>query len=189
MIDLNDPNVVIECGKLPSLWAETLQGMAFFCACGKQLTPLGFRKESDDTLHVIVKPCGCSLLPPPPAELPCNCLIPQLEGNGIHSPSCDVFKTPPPPADADRGAAYEKVKSAFYFHFQGAWTDSYARAAFLRELDAAVAWAKRTERERAAKMIDALASRCRSDGAADGYRELAKRIRSDPDAPATTTKE
>jgi hypothetical protein len=47
----------------------------------------------------------CSLPPPPPAELPCNCLIPQLEGNGIHSPSCDVFKTisipPAGPGDAD----------------------------------------------------------------------------------------
>jgi hypothetical protein len=89
----------------------------------------------------------------------------------------------------DREAAYERVKSAFYFHFRGAWTDSYAKAAFLLELDAAVAWATRRATERAAKKIDALASRCRSDGAADGYRELAKRIRSDPDAPAPTTKE
>jgi hypothetical protein len=99
----------------------------------------------------------------------------------------DAGDRPGTPERYDREGAWERLIAEIHRDATTAYADP--RSMFFAELDAAVAWAIRRERERAAKMIDALASRCRSDGASDGYRELAKRIRSDPDAPAPTTKE
>jgi hypothetical protein len=92
----------------------------------------------------------------------------------------DAGDRPGTPEQYDREAAWSRFVAAC----AKCQTWPEGKTVFFRELDAAVAWATRVERERAAKMIDELAAKCWGELAADGYRELAKRIRSDSDTPA-----
>jgi hypothetical protein len=95
---------------------------------------------------------GCT---PPPAPvdnarridagLPCNCRIPELEGDGQHSPSCDVFKTIPAPRPATVDATEDDLRRVEEALARG---DIHVLAASLR--------AARSERDSYRRILEAI---------------------------------